>query len=85
MSQKKLPEEKIANVAPFGLRMLPALRKQVEEAAAQNGRSMNSEIVARLEASFVSDDRLTSEQQSEIDRMLRAIRATLEKGFDAKS
>jgi len=79
MSQKKLPDEKIANVAPFGLRMFPALRKQVEEAAAQNGRSMNSEIVARLEASFVSDGKLTSEKQSEIDRILRAIRLTLER------
>jgi hypothetical protein len=74
MSQKKLPEEKIANVAPFGLRMFPALRKQVEEAAAQNGRSMNSEIVARLEASFVSGG-----QEYEMDRILQAIRETLRK------
>lgn len=40
------------NVAPFGLRMLPELRAQIEEAARKSGRSMNAEIVARLHASF---------------------------------
>lgn len=32
--------------------MLPALREQIEAAAKSSGRSMNAEIVARLEASF---------------------------------
>lgn len=49
MSTKKSPNEKIGNVAPFGLRMLPDLKARVEESAAQNGRSLNAEIVARLE------------------------------------
>jgi len=49
---KKTPSEKIGNIAPFGLRMLPDLKARIEEAAADSGRSLNAEIVARLEQSF---------------------------------
>lgn len=52
---KKTPNTTTAptgNIAPFGLRMLPELRDKVEEAAKSNGRSMNAEIVARLQQSF---------------------------------
>lgn len=40
------------SIAPFGLRMLPDLREKIEEAAKESGRSMNAEIVDRLEKSF---------------------------------
>lgn len=64
MSSKKPPEEKIGSIAPFGLRMLPELRQRIEAAAAESGRSMNAEIVARLEASFtnlhVTDGKVTA-------------------------
>lgn len=39
-------------IAPFGLRMLPELREKIEQAARESGRSMNAEIVARLQATF---------------------------------
>lgn len=39
-------------IAPFGLRMLPELKEKIEQAARESGRSMNAEIVARLEESF---------------------------------
>lgn len=39
-------------IAPFGLRMLPDLKEKIEQAARDSGRSMNAEIVARLEQSF---------------------------------
>lgn len=42
-------------IAPFGLRMLPELREKIELAAREAGRSMNAEIVARLERSFTAD------------------------------
>lgn len=45
-------DEPMRNINPFGLRMQPALRERVEAAAAQNHRSLNAEIVARLEESF---------------------------------
>lgn len=32
--------------------MLPELKEKIEQAARESGRSMNAEIVARLEASF---------------------------------
>lgn len=40
------------NIPPFGLRMLPELREKVEAAARESGRSMNAEVVGRLEQSF---------------------------------
>lgn len=43
------------NINPFALRMPVELRAQVEAAAKASGRSVNSEIVKRLEASFVGD------------------------------
>lgn len=43
---KKKP---MAAIAPFGLRMQPELKERIEKAAAQNNRSMNAEIIARLE------------------------------------
>ncbi len=48
-------ETKIANIPPFGLRMQPELRRRVEAVAKANGRSLNSEIVARLERSLRED------------------------------
>lgn len=43
-------------IAPFGLRMLPDLRDRVEQAARTSGRSMNAEIVARLNSSFAATE-----------------------------
>lgn len=44
MNEKQLPS--------YPLRMPPEVREQVEAAAKSSGRSMNAEIVARLQASF---------------------------------
>ncbi|MGO7575925.1 Arc family DNA-binding protein [Rhizobium ruizarguesonis] len=45
-------KELLANIAPFGLRMQADLKERIKKEAEQNNRSMNAEIVARLEASF---------------------------------
>lgn len=42
------------DINPFGLRMPPELRQKVEDAAKQSGRSLNAEIVERLEDSFLA-------------------------------
>lgn len=42
----------MANITPFGLRMQPGLKAKIEDAAQANNRSMNAEIIARLEASL---------------------------------
>lgn len=41
-----------SHIAPFGLRMQPELREKLEESASKNGRSLNAELIARLESSF---------------------------------
>ena len=39
----------------FVLRLPEGMREQIKQAAEQNGRSMNAEIVGRLSASFMRD------------------------------
>lgn len=52
MTRSKPDNEKIGAIAPFGLRMLPELRAKIDHACIQSGRSMNAEIVARLNESM---------------------------------
>ena len=42
------------DIAPFGVRMPPDLKSRVETAANKSGRSINAEIVTRLQQSFAS-------------------------------
>lgn len=44
------------SIAPLGLRLLPELRVQIEEAAREHGRSLNAEVTARLQSSFEPSD-----------------------------
>ena len=39
-------------IPPFGLRMPPEVKEQIEKLAEQNRRSLNAEIVVRLEESI---------------------------------
>lgn len=43
------------DISPFGVRMPPNLKDQIDQSAKINGRSMNAEIVHRLEMSFFVD------------------------------
>ena len=43
------------NINPFGLRLQPELKAKLEEAAARQKRSLNAEISARLEESFLDE------------------------------
>lgn len=73
------------------LRLTPALRKRLAHAAIDNGRSMNAEILARLEKSFEPDPvaqlvdalkpvaSLSDEDRAEIGRLLVAIGIILRK------
>lgn len=40
------------DINPFGLRMPPELKKEVQDEADKNSRSLNAEIVMRLQKSF---------------------------------
>ena len=42
----------IHRITPYPLRLFPDFRKKLEDVAKANGRSLNAEIVARLEWSF---------------------------------
>lgn len=47
----------------FKLRMPPALRAQVEQAATASRRSLNAEIVVRLESTFAQAEPHAQEQE----------------------
>jgi hypothetical protein len=49
-------DRKMADIPPFGLRMRKQFKRKLEAAARANNRSLNSEIVARLELSFRQQD-----------------------------
>jgi Arc-like DNA binding domain len=49
------------DIAPFGLRIPAELKERIEKAAAKNLRSLNSEMVVRLEDSLDADDKKLSE------------------------
>lgn len=59
-----------ANITPFGLRMQPELKSRVEAAARDNNRSMNAEIVERLETSF---NNRASEQIEALKRLVASL------------
>lgn len=52
MAKKTEVRAPTGHINPFGLRMQPELRARLEEAAAEAGRSLNAEIIGRLEESF---------------------------------
>ena len=47
---------KVSHIPPFGVRMPHELKAKIEEAAKLAGRSINSEIVYRLQQSFTLDN-----------------------------
>ncbi len=61
------------DINPFGLRMPLDLRGQVTDAAQANGRSLNAEIVARLQDSF------ERERHPNSDALLKKVESLYEK------
>lgn len=56
--------------------MPPALQKQIKRAALDNDRSINAEIVARLERTFGDDD----QARAEAARLLNQALTILDRG-----
>lgn len=79
MSLKKPTTEKIGNVTPFGLRMLPDLKRRIEEAADKSGRSLNAEIVTRLDRSL--DGNLPDLSAEGFAALIKQMEATVETSF----
>lgn len=67
--QKSVPQA----IPPFALRMPHDMRQRLEDLAEKAGRSLNAEIVSRLEGSLLADDETASaiashtEQLSDLD------------------
>lgn len=63
---------KLQNIAPFGLRMQPYLRAPLEKAAHKAQRSLNAEIVDRLEQSLIKKRGIEDYSDGElIDELIR--------------
>lgn len=71
-----MTDDSARNQGKFIIRMPPGMRQRFAAIAAQNNRSMNSEIVARLEASLERDEAkgLTSDEViSRLEDLVRRI------------
>jgi len=67
-----MAKQKLQNIAPFGLRMQPDLKSSLEKAARKIPRSLNAEIVSRLEQSLATRRDLKDYSDGElIDELLR--------------
>lgn len=76
MAKRKL----VSEYDQFIVRMPPGMRDRISQAAGQNARSMNTEIVARLEQSF--DPSLMSEEMAEQVEALHQCESALENTRD---
>jgi plasmid stability protein len=68
-----MSSSKTKSLSPFGVRMGDEMRKQVEERAKRNGRSMNSEIIQILKEALTG----TAEQAAFERGKLEGIRQTM--------
>ena len=59
-----MSNNKTKPLSPFGVRMSDEMRKQVEERAQQNGRSMNSEIVQILKEVLTGTTEKAAKEQA---------------------
>jgi hypothetical protein len=49
MASDEISRKRVSDIPPFGLRLQPDLKRQLEEKAKAGARSLNAEIVGRLE------------------------------------
>ena len=64
-----------SQIAPLGVRIPEELKELIQSKARENGRSMNAEIISRLEASLASGDnpRDISEIEAELEHQKKII------------
>jgi len=73
MKSPKSVRRQVTNIIPFGLRMQPDLRKLIEKASEDTGRSLNAEICIRLHQTFMADNKA-----DELLAVARAIHADIQ-------
>jgi hypothetical protein len=76
----KAPSEARAEVEKFVVRLPSGMRQAIAEVAKRSRRSMNSEIVARLERSLADTDTVVTvaEQPAQSAPALRAVEGTVD-------
>jgi hypothetical protein len=63
------------------IRLPPELKEKIKEAAHDNRRSMNAEVIARLQASFEEDaGELTPDQMELLKKVIETLEAKPKKG-----
>lgn len=68
----RMAQRKYSTIVPFGLRLQPELKEQLEAFARQKAHSLNSEIAERLERSVKFRDELDAFTDGElIDELIR--------------
>lgn len=75
------------SIAPFGVRMPDDLKEKLTVRAAQNGRSLNSEIVMILQSAVdeaSASNTISSIAQAEADKIKEALEETLTKLYNDK-
>ncbi|MEY0957275.1 Arc family DNA-binding protein [Providencia rettgeri] len=75
------------SIAPFGVRMPDDLKEKLTVRAAQNGRSLNSEIVMILQSAVdetSTSNTISSIAQAEADKIKEALEETLNKLYNDK-
>ncbi|MEY0487724.1 Arc family DNA-binding protein [Providencia rettgeri] len=75
------------SIAPFGVRMPDDLKEKLTVRAAQNGRSLNSEIVMILQSAVdeaSTSNTISSIAQAEADKIKEALEETLTKLYNDK-
>jgi len=66
-------------VSPYPVRLAPELRVKLEESARAAGRSLNAEMMLRLEASFVDAANIQSLTAAQIMEVRRIVQEELSK------
>lgn len=64
------------DINPFGLRMPPELKEKIADQAKESGRSMNAEIIHRLEESLSKpggDDRIRQLVRAELTEAIKEV------------
>lgn len=73
MATSKITRQPTGHIAPFGLRLQPELKARLEAEAEKAGRSLNAELVVRLERSLNLPD--SQEETLDGNRMVHAVQS----------
>ncbi|EJH7012915.1 Arc family DNA-binding protein [Salmonella enterica] len=74
---------KIRDIAPYGVRLPAELKEKLQATAKENGRSLNSEIIFRLNLSYLLDEdksmfKAVAEPDSFVDHAEKILKARVE-------